>query len=270
MKKLKGAELKLPPFLRDLYQDLRDRRLLPLVVLLFVAIVAVPILLADPAPKEAAPPVPSPRASQSNAKPAAMAVVRAAPGLRQPSKRLEHRQPTDPFKQQYVSPALSEKSVTVEGGATETGGEEVVSGDGPGAPDGGAPVAAGQPDLIFFATTVTVKIVRSETDADGQVVHQEPVVRSRVLPTTTLLGEKAQVVTYMGPSPKTRNPTFLISDQVTAIFGEGKCLAGTERCQVVELELNEPEVFVYGANDVRYRISVLDTQIVETGRVNRP
>ena len=38
-------ELKVPPFLIDLYYDLRDRRLLPLVALVVVAIVAVPFLL---------------------------------------------------------------------------------------------------------------------------------------------------------------------------------------------------------------------------------
>ena len=35
----------MPPFLVDLYYDLRDRRLLPLLALVLVAIVAVPFLL---------------------------------------------------------------------------------------------------------------------------------------------------------------------------------------------------------------------------------
>ena len=49
MKKLKGPdlkmpELKVPAFVSDLYYDLRDRRLLPLVGFVLVAIVAVPFL----------------------------------------------------------------------------------------------------------------------------------------------------------------------------------------------------------------------------------
>ena len=51
MKKLKGPDLKMPDFkvpafVSDLYYDLRDRRLLPLVGLVLVAIVAVPFLLS--------------------------------------------------------------------------------------------------------------------------------------------------------------------------------------------------------------------------------
>jgi hypothetical protein len=265
MKKLKGFELKPPGVLRDLYQDLRDRHLLALVALLLVAIVAVPFLLSDsdsaqePAPRGAA------RAGGPAAAPARMAVVRANPGLRAPRKRLEHRSPADPFEQQYASPPLSDESVTVEGSAEPEG-----EGGGTDAPIGGPPATTVHSGVIFYATALNVKITRSETKESGEVVHEPPIIRSRVLPTTTLLGEKAQVVTYMGASPKTRNPTFLISDKVTAVFGEGKCLAGTELCQVIELTENEPEVFVYGANAIRYRFTVLGTEIVETGRASRP
>lgn len=42
---LKMPEMKVPTFLSDLYWDLHDRRLLPLVALIVVAIVAVPFLL---------------------------------------------------------------------------------------------------------------------------------------------------------------------------------------------------------------------------------
>ncbi len=270
MKNLKDVDLKVPAVFRDLYQDLHDRHLLPLVGLLLAAIVAAPFLLSDSSPKPEAPPAPAPEVAQSGATPAAMAVVRAAPGLRQPSKRLRHREPADPFKQQYVNPPLSENPVTIEA-SPEPGGEDSGSGGATDAPAGGAPPTSGaQSGVIFFATAVAVKITRSETKADGKVVHDEPIVRPQVLPTTTLLGEKAQVVTYMGASPKSRNPTFLISDQVTAVFGEGNCLAGTERCQLIELKENEPQVFVYGANDVRYRLTVLGTEIVETGRTEVP
>jgi len=53
---LKLSELKVPPFLTDLYYDLRDRRLLPLVALVVVAIFAVPFLLGGESTKPATPP----------------------------------------------------------------------------------------------------------------------------------------------------------------------------------------------------------------------
>src|SRR5947208_7930969 len=114
---LKMPELKMPPFLVDLYWDLRDRHLLPLVVLAIVAIVAVPFLLGGG--EEQAPPrttagigvAPSPEPAGSK-----LTVVEAKPGLRDYRKRLRHDSPTDPFKQRFTSPDLK--------GAKLGGGEE--------------------------------------------------------------------------------------------------------------------------------------------------
>ncbi len=59
MKRPKGPELKMPEpkapaFLADLYYDLRDRRLLPLLALVVVAIAATPFLLGQEFRAEAA------------------------------------------------------------------------------------------------------------------------------------------------------------------------------------------------------------------------
>ena len=70
--------------LRDLYRDLRDRRLLPVVIALAVAIVAVPFLLggggSDPVP----PPVPAAtsQAGAGGADPLSPVVLADVPGLR--------------------------------------------------------------------------------------------------------------------------------------------------------------------------------------------
>ena len=105
---LKMPELKVPPFLVDLYWDLRDRRLLPLVVLVVVAIVAVPFLLgggseeADAAAgRRRCGGLESPAIERAK-----LTVVEAKPGLRDYRKRLADRRPTDPFKQRYTAPVL--------------------------------------------------------------------------------------------------------------------------------------------------------------------
>ena len=46
----KMPTVKVPDFLADLYTDLRERRLLPLIALLAVAIVATPLLLSQRPP----------------------------------------------------------------------------------------------------------------------------------------------------------------------------------------------------------------------------
>ncbi|HET9592633.1 MAG TPA: hypothetical protein VFP17_06940, partial [Solirubrobacterales bacterium] len=101
MKKLKGPdlkmpELKVPPFAKDLFEDLRDRRLLPLVALVLVAIVAVPFLLSDGAEPKPVTVKPAPKPAGASA--SALTVVRSTPGLRDYRKRLRGRTPTDPFK----------------------------------------------------------------------------------------------------------------------------------------------------------------------------
>jgi hypothetical protein len=110
----RGPELKLPDvwvpkFLEDLYFDLKDRRLLPVVALALVALVAVPILLSggskESSSEPAVPPVAA-AASGGTADNASLTVVRANPGLRDYRKRLRGRKPTDPFKQRFTAPEL--------------------------------------------------------------------------------------------------------------------------------------------------------------------
>ena len=100
----RGPELRLPDiwvpkFLEDLYFDLRERRLLPLVALALAALVAVPIILSGGG-KETPEPSVSPAAGSGQgaaARTARRTVVRANPGLRDYRKRLRGRKPTDPF-----------------------------------------------------------------------------------------------------------------------------------------------------------------------------
>lgn len=286
---LKMPELKVPTFIADLYHDLVDRRLLPLVALVVVAIVAVPFLLGGgseegPAAAPAEPIAGASGASSANA--ARLTVVQANPGLRDYRKRLAAREPTDPFKQRYTGPVREgnqlngESSTTatesaVPGGTTATSTtttapSTTVAPDSPGrdggAPSGGAPSGGGgEPQLQLFTFAIDVKIKRTTGTVDGGKNESEPLTQEGVVPPAALPSEKTQVVTYMGISPKTRNPLLLVSDDVTAIFGEAKCLSGSEFCQLLEVELGLPMTFVFGPNDARYKINVLKVEPVAAG-----
>jgi hypothetical protein len=288
MKKLKGpkldfSQLKVPAILRDLYQDLRDRRLLPLVGLILIAIVAVPFLLSGGGSEiEEAPIAPiAPEAVQSSS----IEVVKATPGLREPSKRLSGRRAKDPFQQQFTGSAVSSESVvtgstettTVTGGesnsgssagATETVTSPPASEPSPGG--GGAPSDSGghgpsSGKVVFFTYAAKLKIVKTEETKSGKKITSEPEERDRVMPSTILPSPKQQVVTYMGLSPKTGKPLLLVSTDVTAIFGDGKCASGTDTCQLLEVEPTFPETFVYGENGVRYKVNILKVEPVVTG-----
>jgi hypothetical protein len=284
MPKLRGSDVKVPPFLGDLYHDLRDRRLLPLIALILVAIVATPLLLSDDSPVEvpSAPPVAaSPGLAPASKK--TLTVVKAAPGLRNYKKRLSRRKPTNPFGQRFTAPVLAGSELgeetatatTTEGdgtGATAEPSESAStapSGESAPPAGGGGSGGAGQPPvqspssdegLRYFAFALTVEISRAQTKPDGTVDKGAPTKRDGVLPPTPLPGAKAPVVTYIGLSVKTQKPLFMVSPEVTSTFGEGKCVAGTSTCQLIELEAGFPETFVYGPNDVRYKVKVLKVE----------
>jgi hypothetical protein len=290
MNRLKGPDLKMPalkipPAVTDVFYDLRDRRLLPLVALVVVVTAAVPFLLANSGSHPASPP-PAARAAVAAAARAGgsrFAVVQVDPGLRNPHKRLAHLHAKDPFKQRFTAPVLKPGSVPTTQSPTST--TSFTSGTTtssttttseptstpPSSPPsgGGAPASGGgngkQPQLTFFAFAIDVKISRTESKADGTKEQSEPETRERVLPATSLPGKKTQVVTYMGISPKTKKPLLLVSTDVSAVFGEAQCVAGSSSCQLLEVEPGFPETFVYGENDVRYKINVLKVEPVATG-----
>lgn len=274
---LKLSELKVPPFLSDLYWDLRDRRLLPLVALVVVAIAAVPILLggkssqtASPSTLSIAPP------TTGGAEGSKLVAVEAKPGLRNYHKRLSHRSPTNPFKQRYTAPQAA--GAQLGGGSTSTSTTSTstttttTEGGGGGSTthvptesteSGGAPPSG---SLRLYTFAADIKIVRSETRPDGKVVHDEPIVRHRVVAPAPLPSEKTAAVAYMGMD-KNHLPLLLVSDAVTGVFGEGKCLAGAEACQLLEVETNMPVTFVYGeSGNVRYKITILKLEPVHIGK----
>jgi hypothetical protein len=303
---LKMPDLKVPGFATDLYYDLRDRRLLPLVALVLVAIVAVPFLLSD-SPEESGPPrVMPPTAGASSVNTSQLTVVPATPGLRDYRKRLRGRSPKDPFQAKTTTPDLSsaklgskenngfeasevttsttstststtdttESTETTETTKT-TGGDDAVvttetettteSTEEPGSQEGEDETKQDSAEPTLYSFAIDVRIKKTTTTADGGTESGDPLTRAKVLAPSALPGEKAQVVTYMGVTQKTRNPMFLVSDEVTAVFGEAKCLAGVRTCQLLEVEQGMPTTFVFGPQGARYKITVLKVQPVAAG-----
>lgn len=282
MPSLKSGDLKVPPFLSDLYFDLRDRRLLPVMGLILVAIVATPILLAGGSEPEATP-APGP-APITNSAPSSdtLTVVKAEPGLRNYKKRLGHRSPTNPFKQRFAGPRLqgselNEKTSSESGSSTEgtSGTESESTGTLPASPTEGrggsggstggqtaSPVPSG---ATIYTLELTLQITRIETKADGTVDKKGPTVYKNVQAPAPLPGEKTPVITYLGMGSKGRVPMFLVSNEVSAIYGEANCISGAATCQLLALEEGFPVTFVYGDNDVRYKINLIKSEPIVTG-----
>lgn len=290
---MKMPEVKVPSFLADLYYDLRDRRLLPLVALVLVAIVAVPFLLGSDSEEEFEVPADGGIAAvleAAKARSSKLTVVEATPGLRDYRKRLREREPTDPFEQRYSSASakgaeLNEKPGGGSGskGETEststTDGSSADGGSSPAPQPGGAPPSPAPPSskppsgkgdsdgsqLTFYSIAINVRIVKSVDGKQG-----EPIVRKQVLSQTPLPGEKEPVVTYMGPAREGKKATgkalLLVSNEVTAVAGDAICLSGDEICQLLEVEPGFPVVLTYGDAGVKYTVNVLKFELVVVGR----
>jgi len=283
---LKRPELRAPALLADLYYDLRDRRLLPLVALVLVATAAVPFLLGGDREEMLEPPVAggsSAGIAAVGVKGASLTVVEAEPGLRDYRKRLRDRQPTDPFKQQYTglpkSAQLKSTSTTSSESSTVT--VEAESGDGSGSGGGGGSGRGGggtgsggdggnphHSGVRLYEFVFDVQISHSEPTADGGRKMSEPQVRHGVRSLTQLPGKKTPVVTVGGINFHNGKVFFLVSDEVRSLDGDYACAtrAPGGLCELVEIQPGFVLELAYGPDEVAYRIKVTNIDTVPAGR----
>lgn len=277
-------DLKVPTLLADLYYDLRDRRLLPLVALVLVAIVATPFLLSQSPDEEEAIPVPAAiqALKEGGAHPtSSLTVVEANPGLRDYRKRLRGRTPLDPFrtfgKPSLKGAQLGEGSEEGEGGGgsgssapltststtvkktkesskttstTKTTTEDK-NGSGNGSGGSGGKTAGGGKEAAMYTIDVQITI------ATDNGVTVKPVERLGVQPLTSLPSSEAPVVTYLGAGSGGTKALFSVSKEVSAVFGEVECISGSDTCEAIELEPDFPVTFVYGPEQARYKIKLV-------------
>jgi hypothetical protein len=288
----KAPDIKPPAFLADFYYDLRDRRLLPVIALVIVAIVAVPFLLGSDS-EEFVPTTEGTGAAEAGtAQSSSLAVVEATPGLRDYRKRLRGRAPSDPFVQQYTesdsggegstaesSAAGGDEPVTTESspapaetessGSPRSGGGSSGGGSSPGSgKEGGAPPAPSSGmNLIEFV--FDVQISHSEATADGGQKMSAPEVRHRVKALTQLPGKKIPVVTVAGLNLHNGNVWFLVSDDVESLDGDFTCVtrAPGSVCELLEIKPGFPLELTYGPDRALYRIKVTGIDTIQAGKV---
>lgn len=272
---VKMPEPKVPAFASDLYYDLRDRRLLPLVALVVVAIAAVPFLLGGRGEEAyVAPPGAALSTLGSGSKPSELTVVEATPGLRDYRKRLADRSPTNPFKQRYTGlpeSAQVDASGTEEGGSESQGKSgsdgvevevdevtETVHGSSPGnASSEGTPIAPGTPGLHFFGYRPEVRFGVAGSD---ELSEYQSLSLGKLLP------EHLPVVVFIGVSEDGERAIFDVSDEVALVRGAGHCVGGRESCNVLILRAGQAVDILTGAPGRTFRLAVTKIDFVEVDR----
>ena len=271
---IKLSELRMPQFLVDLYYDLHDRHLLPVVGLLVVGIVAVPLLLGGSSEsEEGAPPIAGASAAPPT-KVSSLVVTKEAADLRDYKRRLDHLTATDPFASNYTAQENGEstgESSSSSGSSAEGTGTSVPGGEGEtsASSGGGTPATteSGEREIVYFTYALDVRVV--PVSVDGKKSKEEPYVRRDLPPLTMLPSRSVPALTYMGPSKDGRKALMLVSSDVTAVFGDATCVVGSEACQLLALEPNVPTTVVFGANARTYRVELLDIRIETTDELNR-
>ncbi|HVY78492.1 MAG TPA: hypothetical protein VG898_08310 [Solirubrobacterales bacterium] len=274
---LKMPELELPDFLLDVYYDLRERHLLPLVALLIVAIVAVPFLLggsseSEPEGGESA------VATPSSVPTSKLVVAKSAPGLRDYRRRLGDEHTKDPFVQQYskegeggggsgpggdAAPGGGEEGgITIE--PNETGGGAGSESPLPPEESNGEPPAGGQLKYYSWAIDVRVTPVAADKGKD----KPKPTVRKNLPDMTMLPSRSVPALTFIGVTKDEKRAVMLVSDRVSGLFGDGICVVGSEACQLLALEPGLPETVVYGADSRTYRIELIKLRLLKTDKLN--
>lgn len=255
----KMPKLKVPKFASDIYADLRDRHLLPLVALIAVAIVAVPIVLSESSGGEEEAPIaatPSAGGGKND-----VVVARTIPGLRKYQDRLRHRTPSDPFKPRFTGAPKSQEgseeasSSSVSSESSESSSTEVtVTGEGG---EGGT-----THHLFYFTWEIDVRIV--PVSSNGHPSEAEPTVRHGVPELTPLPGRQTPALVFMQPSANEEQALMLVNPNVKGLFGEAVCVSGGDTCQLLALKKGLPETVVYGGKERIFRIELLDIKVVKT------
>lgn len=287
---LKLSELKVPNFLYDLFYDLKERHLLPLVAVLIVAIIGAPIYFKNSSkpedePTATLPPAATASTAATGEPGGTIVVARSEPGLRDYHRRLKDYRALDPFRQQG-----GEASTAAEAAASEAASstpvapaEATVIGEESTAPVVEAPYkppayespslpaaesrpessGGGKTQARYASSAIDVRIVTvpsrqtEQAKAAAKKAKPKAQIRRNVPELTMLPARKTPAATFMGLSNDGKKALFVVSSDVVSIFGEAKCVVGSQSCQLLMLEPGMPVTFVYGPQERTYRIELL-------------
>jgi hypothetical protein len=279
--KLGSSSFKAPPFAADVYHDLRERRLLPLVALVVVAILAVPFLLGGSEET-----VPLPTTAQSPEEAAelevtggeTLTVVQAKPGLRDYKQRLRGRTPTDPFIQKYTGlPADAQLESTVETSPTVSGdagssevtvtdeGDEVTvevdqteGSSGGGAPSAGSGKGGGE--------TVPSQFYAFRPDLRFGLAGSDDLHRYEDLPIASLLPKENPVLIFIGATESGDRAVFDISSEVVLVKGGGRCVGGRLSCGLLFMKAGDAVTLMTETPGRSFRLAVDSIDFVPVDR----
>lgn len=242
-------------FVLDILQDLRNRRLLPVAILLAIGIVAIPVVMAKPAEE---PPAPLPIATQQ-ADPIEDTALKLDVSDAESSAKgsaLDVLVDRNPFKPPSSVTATSAQASAAEAGAT-AGGDAGKGGGGGTPADGGS--GGGQtpsaPDPVPVQT-VEYEYVADVTFWNGDRRRDRRLHKLDMLP-----DDSAPVLIFMGATGNGGNAVFLVDSSLSAT-GEGDCQPSGSNCTFVHIGPGSEHLFTT-EEGASYRLRVNEIRRVK-------
>ena len=261
-------------FLLDLWQDLRDKRLAPVAVVLLLGLVAVPVLLAKPAEDPGpAPVVAAPKKADREAL-AALTKVKLGNDEVGKGSTLGVFDPDNPFKPpkgqmadpdaptDSTGPGTGTSSPT--GTGTPGGGigsflPDSPSGGGgtttPDVPGGTPPDTGGDGETT---TTVYKYVVDLTFSANGRTRKIKGLEKLDMLP-----NQSSPLLIFMGVTAKGADAVFLVDSTLEAA-GEGRCKPSESECAFAYIGAGSEYVFSEEDGDT-YTVKIDEIRKVKVG-----
>jgi hypothetical protein len=251
---------KVQKFFGDIVYDLRSRGLLPVVILLVVAMVAVPVVISRGGSEAPAPALQPTADAGAAAAETENAVVSYSPGIRAYKKRLSGLSPQNPFRQEFTksAAAASQLNSTVgtttptstgtSGTASTTGSSTVVSPGSTGGSGGSHKKKKKKSSKTIYTYTLDVYAGEAGTALTPF---------ADVQPLTPLPSQTSPVVAFYGLSADHQQALFLVSNKVDGVTGSGLCLPAPDDCPLLALAGGQSQDLHYTKDGKTYRVSAV-------------
>lgn len=250
-------------FVKDLYRDLRDRRLLLPAVALLIGVIAVPAVLST----SSSPSPPPPAAASGKATAAQPAVLAEEVGIRNFRQRLEQFKTKNPFKQHFRLPeptssalegvpasgevaggsAAEAPSTSATSSSTDTGAVSISGSSTTTTPDSSPPTT----DTVTRITRLVTRKVDVKVGPTGNLERLDDVGQLDLLP-----DQSTPVVAFLGVSDDAKRAAFLVSTDVSAVGGEGSCVPDPGNCQFITMKPGQVAQLDYTPDGLTYKLKL--------------
>jgi hypothetical protein len=251
-------------------QDLRERRMLPVAILLAAALVGVPVFMLKPAEEAPAPvavaPITAPAGAEGLPTPEQALKGSDKPlvtlaALEQPSNLASFKS-KDPFK---PLKKLSDGLPSTDGSALAAATDEGAQSGGGGTTDGGStgggtsPTAPEVPDTTPTQPTDPVSPEQQQKftyTLDATLDGPNGLRRFRNMPRLRMLpSENDPLLVFLGVDAAGEKAVFLVDSTVTILEGEGTCSPSRNSCATLSMEPGERQAFSDGDGQ-RYTLQI--------------